>query len=154
MRLSSGISCSMDSRSRAQYSCTRPSPMPARLTTTPKGMASLRTISTASWRSYRPNGVGSVTRTTKSEPCSVVTTGQDVPGGASRIVKAGSDVGDTERADSFAALIRGGAVGTPTSRRPCTRVPLVSFMVSTTPMRRRVSLMAPRVQTRTQPPQP
>ena len=48
--------------------CTRSSPIPTRLTTTPNGIRSSRTMSTASLRSCRPKGVGSVTSTTKSAP--------------------------------------------------------------------------------------
>ena len=47
---------------RPQKTCTRSSPIPTRLTTTPNGTCSCRSISTASRRSWRPKGVGSVVR--------------------------------------------------------------------------------------------
>ncbi len=43
--------------------------------------------STAKLKSCRPKGVGSVTKIQKSLPLTEVTTGQDVPGGQSLIVK-------------------------------------------------------------------
>jgi hypothetical protein len=74
--------------SAAQYSSTPASPTPSRLTTTPTGRpSSSRATCTARRRSWSPKGVGSVTSRTKSAPRIVSTTGQEVPGDASRMVR-------------------------------------------------------------------
>ena len=73
-----------------QYSRVWSSPEPARLITTPNGNFIVRTISTASLRSFKPNGVGSVTSSTKSAPRTLSMTGQDVPGGESTITRSAS----------------------------------------------------------------
>jgi len=92
--------------------------------------------------------VGSVTNTTKSAPRTVATTGQDVPGGESNSATASG----MRRA--LTARISGGAIGSPTFRRPCAKAREPARPVSATPMARGDSRMAPTGQTSAHAPQP
>ena len=83
MRRSLGSSSTISMLSAAQKECTRSSPRSARLMATTQRRSSARTIATASTRSCRPKGVGSVTSTTRSQPRTASITGHEVPGGAS-----------------------------------------------------------------------
>jgi len=64
--------------------------MSQRLMMTAKGRFRVLIIPTANSRSFKPNGVGSVTSRTKSVSLTASMTGQEVPGGASRITTASS----------------------------------------------------------------
>ena len=132
----------------SQKCCTRSSPLPIRLTMTPKGRSSSLTMSTASVRSCMPKGVGSVTRSTMSVSRTTAITGHDVPGGASRMASAAAG------SSAFTARMSGGASATPTSSLPVTSVIWPAREVSTTPMRRSFSVIALGGHTSVQPPQP
>ena len=61
---------------------------PERFTTIPVGIPILSVIAAANFRSFSPNGVGSVSKTATSALSSALTTGHAVPGEASRILTA------------------------------------------------------------------
>ena len=132
--------------SSSQYRCTPSSPKSLRFITTAKGRFNSLTMPTANFRSFKPNGVGSVTSKQISAPLTASITGHEVPGGASIMT-----------IPSFAALsltffIKAGDRTSPILSRPCTNLTLSAVPDSTNPIGFCVSVMAPVGQTSIQPP--
>ena len=144
----SGISIKIGMDRPSQNFFTARSPISERLITTPDGMPSSWTTSTASSRSLRPNGVGSVTRMQKSLPFIDAITGQEVPGGESMMTTP------LTLARARAALMSGGDMASPTVRRPWTKPIGRTMPCSKIPMDFGISEIACSGHTLLQPPQP
>ena len=105
-------------------------------------------ILTASFKSFRPKGVGSVTKTATSAPSTVSTTGQDVPGDASMMLMAS---GSTR---VFTRRMTAGAITSPMFNVPWAKKKgLFCEAISTVPIGKGLSVSAFSGQTSAQSPQ-